>query len=293
MIHHSLGVVVGRFQVSELRAEHLYLIDTAAKANGTLLIILTTSGGQATDQNPLDLKTRTIMILSKYPNAIIRAIHDMSSNQAWSDELDAIILEVATDAPVKIYESPDSTTNRYIGKFKTEFAQLIPSINETNSNTKELQTDDAKYRQGMIYAVLNRFPTAYQTVDVVIHRRETREILLGRKTHDDDWRFVGGFVDPTDESLELAVKRECHEETDGIEIGEPRYIGSMKIDDVRYRGTTDGIMTAIFVVQYIFGAPKGTDDLAEVRWVRIEDVEGCLVTMHRKIWEKTRKAISD
>jgi bifunctional NMN adenylyltransferase/nudix hydrolase len=287
----SFGVVVGRFQVTELHVGHRYLIDTAMKAHPYLLIIMTASGGQATNRNPLDFKTREMMIRHVYPNAVIRTLNDISSDLIWSKHLDAIIAEVTKNAPATIYMSRDSFIDCYAGRFKTEFVKPIHCISGTKTRTgmKDQRIDDPKFRQGMICAVLNQFPTAYQTVDIVVHRPETGEVLLGKKPQDDGWRFIGGFVDPTDESLEYAVKRECYEETGGIEIGEPRYIGSVTIDDCRYRGTTDGVMTAIFLVPYIFGAPRGTDDLSEIRWVRIEDVEGSLIAGHRKIWEKAKK----
>ena len=94
-------------------------------------------------------------------------------------------------------------------------------------------------------------------------------LALARKKNDPKgkWRFIGGFVDINkDETLEEAVKREVLEETNSLGVGEPIYIGSAKIDDWRYRNEQDGIMTSLFVIPYLFGAPKATDDIDELEW---------------------------
>lgn len=290
MTQNSFAVIIGRFQVTELHAGHRYLIDTAMKRHDQLLIILGVSGGQATDKNPLDEKTREMMIKQHYPNAIIRMQYDQASDVVWSNHLDEL-LDETTKGHAVIYGSRDCFASHYHGKYPVKKLEEIPMISGERSRRgiADKPLCDEKFRQGVIYAQQTRFPTSYQTIDIIVHRRETGEILLGRKTEDTGWRFIGGFVDPTDESLERSAKRECYEETGGLEVGEPKYIGSTRIQDHRYRGTIDGIMTAIFIAPYIFGAPRATDDLAELIWKKIEDVEKHLMQNHQNIWQKAKK----
>ncbi len=45
-----------------------------------------------------------------------------------------------------------------------------------------------------------------------------------------------------------------------------QYVGSAKIDDWRYRSEADKIMTLFFKADYVSGAAKANDDLAELAW---------------------------
>ena len=96
-------------------------------------------------------------------------------------------------------------------------------------------------------------------------------ILLGRKEHSKQWRLVGGFVDPTDASFAAAARREVSEET-GLAITDPQFIASARIDDWRYRGEPDGIMSALFSAKVQFGSPKPNDDIAALKWFNITDL---------------------
>lgn len=282
----SYAVIIGRFQVTNLHAGHRYLFETAVKAHDKLLIILGVSGGQPTERNPLDAKTRILMLQREYPEAVIKTHPDQASDEIWSERLDELI-DAETEGNGVIYGSRDCFASHYRGRYPVSLLKEIPMVSgeRCRKGINDRPLDDRKFRQGVIYAQQTRFPTSYQTVDIIVYRKETNQILLGRKMDDAGWRFIGGFVDPTDTSLEHAAKRECYEETGGIEVGTPRYIGSARINDHRYRGTTDGVMTAIFAVQYIFGAPQASDDLDELKWVNIEAVEEFLVDNHRIIWK--------
>lgn len=114
---------------------------------------------------------------------------------------------------------------------------------------------------------MHQWPTSFQATDSVIIHRETGRILLGKKHKEPMWRFPGGFVDPADNSLEAASKREKNEECNiNLECSEPQYIGSLRVPDPRYINGPDRIMTAIFMSFYLFGNAKGGDDLKAVRW---------------------------
>lgn len=295
MTQSSFAVIVGRFQVTDLHAGHQFLIAKAMKNHDQLLIVLASSGGQPTARNPLDTKTREQAIRETYPNAIIREIKDMPSDEVWSKKLDEMIKEVIGEHPAKIYGSRDCFIDYYTGDFETVRIPELPHISGTQARhgIGDRPINNRTFRQGIIYGAQNRFPTSYQTVDIIVHKRETGEILLGRKPGDDGWRFIGGFVDPTDESLEHAAKRECSEETGMIEIGQPTYVASTRVADHRYRGTPDGIMTTIFIAPYIFGAPRPTDDIAELTWIKIEDVEKRLMNNHQAIWNIAKQHLID
>lgn len=145
-----------------------------------------------------------------------------------------------------------------------------------------------------------RFPVAYHTTDGAILKKDSDNkiyVLLIQKhafVNTNFWQFPGGFLDPTDNSAEDGVMREMREET-GLEIGDPRYITSMKIDDERYRKKEDKIITSFFALTYVFGAVgKGFDDAAKTEWFDIEkvNVETQIRDIHRPLFYKLNQYLN-
>ena len=130
---------------------------------------------------------------------------------------------------------------------------------------------------------MKRYPTVFATVDVVIECNG--KLLLGRKAHQEKFRFVGGFADPQlDNSYEDAAKREAKEETTLV-VTAVRYLGSTRIDDPRYRGTEDCIITHLFIAEEWSGEPNPTDDIAELKWFDKNEVsENTFVDEHHVLW---------
>ncbi|MBL7992052.1 MAG: hypothetical protein JNN25_11490, partial [Candidatus Kapabacteria bacterium] len=59
----------------------------------------------------------------------------------------------------------------------------------------------------------------------------------------------------------------------GAEVGDVRYVGSAKIDDWRYAGENDKIMTLFFTAQYVFGRIQPQDDISELRFFRLAELK--------------------
>jgi len=129
-----------------------------------------------------------------------------------------------------------------------------------------------------------RYPTVFPTVDVVIEHGG--KLLLGRKAHQEKFRFVGGFADPAlDNSYEESAMREAKEET-SLTVTKVKYLGSTRIDDPRYRGTPDCIITDLFSAEEWEGTPVASDDIAELKWFpRAEISAETFVDEHHVLWE--------
>lgn len=290
----SVGVIVGRFQVNELHAGHRFLIETAFTRHREVLVVIGVSGGLATRRDPLDFETRRRLIAETYPQATVRPIYDQPSNAIWSQELDRLVAEAFPGMSAVCYGSRDSFLSAYAGKFPKEYVQEVQGLSGTDARKKigkeAVHTKD--FRAGVIHAAQHRLPVSYQAVDIAVVSYDRGDILLGRKKQDGDkLRFIGGFVDPTDESLEHAARREAYEEAPNIEIADLRYLGSARINDVRYRGSEDGVMSALFVSAYVFGHTRAGDDLDALEWVPLRNARARLIAEHHGLWDLLEKRL--
>lgn len=269
----DVAVIVGRFQVNELHEAHIDLITSVLNKHDRVLVFLGNSTIRNTLNNPLDYRARRTMIADKFPTVEIHYINDNPSDTAWTKNLDKLIGEqLLPMQTVTLYGSRDSFLKCYTGKFNTCELEATTFISGTEVRRRVCNNypPTADYRAGMIAATAYRFPTAFQTVDIAVVN-DKGELLLARKPEEKKWRFIGGFSDPASVSLEEDAKREVQEEA-GVEVGNITYLGSTLINDWRYRGEIDKIKTALFVAKYVFGKPEGADDVAEVKWVSINNL---------------------
>lgn len=270
----DVAVIIGRYQTFQLHAEQIRMIDEVIKRHPRTIIVLGNSLMRGTIANPLDFRARKTMIQEKFPKLDILYINDIpKDNTLWSNNLDKLINEnINKNETVAVYGSKDTFINKYNGKFATfEFeASSFVSADELRRQAVSNYQPNEQYRAGIVAAQANRFATAYQTVDIAIVDDKGR-LLLGRKPNETKWRFIGGFSDPASPSLEADARREAYEET-GVEVDGITYLGSMKINDSRYMFEVDSVKTAFFVGKYIYGRPEGNDDIAEVIWIPIKDL---------------------
>lgn len=290
----SVGVIVGRFQAPDLHPGHHYLIAEVLKRHERVCILVGTRDAQPTVRDPLDFETRRLMIRRHYPAAVIRRVDDRAANDVWSRQVDALLLQEFPGMPVTLYGSRDSFVNAYSGSFPCAVIGAVPHISATalRESAACAPEESSAFRAGVIYGAAQRFPTAYPTVDVAILNTPRQEVLLARKEHDAPlWRFVGGFVDPQDETFEYAARREASEETGMIEIGDVRYVTSARIPDFRYRGQRDQIITSFFAAEYVFGRPVATDDIAELAWHPVKSMTDLLLPHHKQLGEALMRFI--
>jgi bifunctional NMN adenylyltransferase/nudix hydrolase len=122
---------------------------------------------------------------------------------------DRRVREVFPVGTVTQYGGRDSFIPYYSGEFPCR--EVEPSAYIAASGTLERRNallevrSSADWRAGVVYAAYNRYLQVLPTVDVAVTRETDDgelEILLAKKPGEKGYRLIGGFVSPTDGSLE-------------------------------------------------------------------------------------------
>jgi len=272
----EVGIIIGRFQIPELHEVHKEIIQRVIDSHPRVLLFigLAPDSCRCTYNNPLDFVTRRAMIQKEYPNIEIHYIKDQPEDSTWSKDLDTQIGNfTGVGQKVVLYGGRDSFIPHYSGKYPVVelAASKIVSGKEIRKNVGIKSKNTAEFREGVIWAVENQWPSALPTVDIAIIDRNGRRLLLGRKPGESQRRFPGGFAKETSLCYEDDAKRETAEET-SLEVDNITYLASFNINDWRYRNERNKIKTLFFVADYIYGSPVAGDDLAEIMWVSFDDL---------------------
>jgi bifunctional NMN adenylyltransferase/nudix hydrolase len=244
---------------------------------------------QGTRNNPLDFAARKQMIQEVYPDIDVVYLKDNKSDEIWSEKLDEIIRDlIGPNLSAVLYGSRGSFITSYTGRFTTlelESTRFI-SGSEIRDRISKKAKPSYDWRAGAIWQAYNQYRKVWATVDAAIWKRSKDEILLAKKPGENGYRFVGGFSDSNSNSYEEDVIREVKEET-GLIVNNPRYIGSFKIDDWRYRSEVDCIKTLFFIVEFDENqSAVANDDISEARWFKFNAIKpGDLEPEHRVLLE--------
>lgn len=271
---YEIGVVVARFQVHKLHEGQRNLLDMVYKNHKKVIIFLGVSVIAGTKNNPLDFASRKAMIQEAYPKAVVLPLKDNRSDAKWSQILDAEIKIPYGDLSAVLYGSRDSFIPYYSGKNPViEYTtDVFYSGTEVRKEVSREILASEDFRAGIIHATYAARPVTYPTVDITVYN-DKGQILMAKKPNEPHYRFIGGFVDRTDESWEQAAKREFKEETGGnAEIDDIRYVCSSAVNDWRYNKTESGIMTTLFIGKFLWGRIEPSDDIASLHWVNPSDV---------------------
>lgn len=278
----SVGVVIGRFQVDGLHECHLRLLNYVKQNHDHLLILLGVRPTPPTRDDPLGFELRSQMLKAYYPDATILPVIDRQDDGVWSSQVDELIETSFPPQGATLYGGRDSFIPHYKGCHPVKELSFDAGMDISGSAIRGKialsPRNNPDFRAGVIYAMENFIKRVYATVDVAIIKEEwnkssgtLKSVLLGRKPHEDFWRFPGGFVGFNDENFIDTAKREVLEET-GLHCEEFGFITSHRIDD--WRNTADSrIITTFFCAPYISGRPKAGDDLADVGWFEIAKCE--------------------
>ena len=282
----STGVLIARFQGQRLHRGWQAIIEEVRGRHDQVLILLGVHGGLRTKRDPLTYEERAYMVRTAYPDysIIIDQIWDNPlSSDRWSKKVDETIRKNCTGSTV-LYGSRDSFLPFYTGTFETRSITPKVKYSGTELRSSVVMPTTEEGRAGVIHAVMTRPDIAYSTVDVaILDRVRERVLLIGKSVFDEFVAFPGGFIDPTDENDLVAANRERTEEVLNISTGHLSFVGRTRMNDPRYRTSTDGTHTALFVTDFAGGTPIPGDDAETVGWYWRKDLPKILVPWHRPL----------
>ena len=270
----DLGVVIGRFQIPELHEGHVGLLDEVARRHEQLLILVGHNTIRFNTDDPFPFHIRKQMLESRYPRATVLPLMDSPvSNEHWSSTVDSKVAIVSGNGKAVLYGSRDSFIPKYSGRYPTEELTELQHVSATQVRalTGSMMVDDPLFRKGWLSAIHSQYVVTDPTVDMAIHTADFARVLLGRRGEGSPLRFFGGFVDPEDESYEMAAGRERVEEAMGIEVSVPEYIASQRIKDPRYGKSRYGVMTTFFAMEFKEGVPEAGDDMGLTLWCDLNE----------------------
>lgn len=279
-----IGIIVGRFQIPHPHIGHLDLINKVLDKSDRVLIFVGNSPANLNDKNPIPSYLLSQKIRFLDTKIEVRTIKDHPSDSHWSYTLDTEILtHTNSKDEITLYGSRDSFLTVYNGKFKTEYIESLPNIPSSTDIRNSVQPNNSEdFLNGMIFAQNYRFPIIYPTVDIFVYNMSYGTVLLGRKPGHHLWQFPGGFIDKGEKASEAAI-RELSEECPDIETTPLKYIDTFPIEDYRYRGTKDGVLTTLFKCYYQKGDLIAGDDLEELKWFTIKEANEVIVNNHKKL----------
>jgi bifunctional NMN adenylyltransferase/nudix hydrolase len=287
--NYPIGALCGRFQVHELHQAHRYIIDQVVDNHKKVILFLGVTKTAGTKKNPLDFETRKRMIQKHYPDITIISLPDFGDDKRWSQEMDKRIREIYPVGDVLMYGGRDSFIPYYKnggGQFNCKELEqhTFVSGTEVRKIVSEQVKESSDFRAGVIYQSYNQFPKVHPCVDIVPFNEDGTKILLARKPNEDGWRFIGGFAHPNDQSYEMTGRRKLREEAGLIEIGDIRYVTSLKVDDWRYHSEEDKILTILFKCKYVFGRIEPSQEISELKWFDISLIsEKDMVKEHKEL----------
>lgn len=301
----KVGVVIGRFQVHKLHDGHLDLIKKVAEQSDSVCILVGVSENRSGHRHPLDFITRKLMIEQSLATLnkplTILPIHDESNDETWAKNVDSLLKKTFLGADITLYDGSDGFSRQYSGRgsLRVEHENIAHSARGTQLREQiaSQPLSSEEFRRGVIYGVINQWDRVFPTVDVVLMSNDGQKFYVGKKKGETKLRFIGGFVDCYDNSLEDAVRREAREEAE-VNLQYVTYISSRGMYEYRYTGGKNGsVMTSFFLgLLPELQNPHPSDDIDEIVEISREEIKEAIdeeATISLKFVENHRPLLQD
>lgn len=290
-----IKAIIGRFQTHALSDAHRAILSRT----GPKIVLLGVNPMDGREhRHPLSFRQRAKIIESYYYSSTefrgVFPLFDQMSDDQWSRDLDKFLDQMFPEEEITLVGGPliNSFIPHYKGSRKTEcMPQVANTLSGTQIRKRVEQQTGPDFLAGQIYGIENQFPRVYPVVDigVMINRglgSRPAQLLLIKRGDTGEWALPGGFVDPADQSLEEAARRELMEETgNNIEVGRPMYVRSFPIPDWRYRSSRDKIMSSLFLCDWAWGHPVPTPEAPEFGWWTKELALAKISPVHKPLVE--------
>jgi bifunctional NMN adenylyltransferase/nudix hydrolase len=270
--------------VPQLHDGHRWLFGEVSAASDRVVVLLGVSPVDGyTAENPLTFGQRQSMLqqadVAPFKDMVIMPLFDQRTNEEWSVQLDDLLLHTYPQDDITLYGGRASFIDSYKGTLKVVKSSVCPVIPATGTQVRQAvkEANSGAFYAGQIYALQRQFPRAFPTVDVALVKDDT--VLMIQRVDSGHWCFPGGFVDPTDDSFELAAQRELMEEVGMHSEAGMQYLCTKRINDFRYRGRRDKIITTFFLGEYFAGPvnPNPTE-VQDYKWVRIASPDADIIS---------------
>lgn len=269
----KVAVIVGRFQIQTLHAEHQRLLRTAyEKADRVIVLIGNRIVRSKTDPLPFEMRKEVVQTVQS-ADVEVYEVKDNKSNEVWITNLKNQIKKLTNpEDEVFYYGSRDSFLSTL--PEGTNIIEMVSELNVSATEVRESITykNCASFREGYIKAVQDEFPAHYAVVDAII--TDGTNVLLGKK--DTGWCIIGGFADKEDYDLEAAAIREAKEETN-LDLSNPKYLMSHQCNDWRYTRHRQPFTTVFVFEVENFENYKAGDDINEIKIVPLTEIENYLL----------------
>ena len=307
----KVGIIIGRFQVPHLHVGHVDLFKKVIERSDKVVVLLGTA--PKSRKNPLNFESRKVMIQNRFYNIDVHDIRDQKHHSVWTKNVDDLVSSlVDDDDQVTLYGGRDSFSEIYKecdGRFDVEELETPKGYSGTKLRKEvgEKIIDSDEFRAGIIAGQFQTYPITFSTVDIIVEKYINNElhILLGQKPIDtlvDKWVFPGGFIDKGDQTGRNAAARELREET-SLHISPKMFniFDQLEIPDYRYVNTENTIFTTVYTVEIkdgwqeyvINNKAEAGDDLCDVKWVKFNEVENHLSSIHNDIWMSYKETKKD